>query len=900
MSTQIIILLSFIFYTLLLFGVMWLTSRRSSGNDAFFRAGRRSPWPVVAYGMLGASLSGVTFMSVPGGVYYGQFTYMPLVFGYVIGYFVIAFLLLPLYYRLNLTSIYTYLDQRMGPVSERTGSLFFILSRLLGSALRMYLVVFVLYELVFRAWGIPFWLPAVAFIAIILLYTFRGGLKTVVWTDTLQTTFLLLAALATVVVILKNLDMSIPQLLVASSDEGYTRIFETDPNHPKYYWKQIVSGAFITIAMTGLDQDMMQKNLTCKSLRDAQKNVITSSFLFIIVNLIFLTLGAALVYYGTHTPGFEMPVGADGKVLADKIYPAIAQSIGGFTLICFVLGMVAAGYSSADGTLTALTTTLCYDFLHFDKRQNLSQQQQVRYRKMVHVGFALLYLLVIIAFRPFHNDSLINILFDVAGYTYGPLLGMYAFGLFTKRTVRDRLVPVVAIASPVVCYLLKLYSSHLFGGYQLGFELLLINGLLTFLGLLAISVKDKQGGHLLSASGKRGGITTAILAVALLPLCSSCSNYKVFSMRDNPTLPVDGGVLYALPSTRICLSVTVVRRDLSNAPYCDFAVEMLGLSPADTDTSFRIADIGVATSNVADPDNYYMVKIRRGSLAVDHRHLLLAIGTDAPLVGDASIVGDASERRIKSGAASQPHPSTNASYNLYDRTDTLYSRYDAPGHPSYVSSRRDSRSLKQRALAAAQRLDEIQTKRQELLGGEYDGSYSQEAIAFLNSQLQQQEAEIVALFCGTLRSETVTYFIEPSFRRRVEAIDTLAWFSPSEGLMGFVDATSSADATPIICCVSPSGDMRSANRFVKYHTSGVTPDGKSGRTGNAYSRRRSSHDFRYRLPEAATLEVSAGPLALKQQVLLSQLGPVMFVPRRKVKALFNPVTLDLMSLSVGR
>lgn len=492
MSTQNIILLCFILYTALLFFVMWLTSRRSSGNDAFFRAGRKSPWPVVAYGMLGASLSGVTFMSVPGGVYYGAFTYMPLVFGYVVGYFVIAFLLLPLYYKLNLTSIYSYLDQRFGGTSEKTGAIFFILSRLLGSALRMYLVVFVLYELVFVNWGIPFWIPAVVFIALILLYTFRGGLKTVVWTDTLQTTFLLLAAIATVIVILKNLGMSIPELLSASADEGYTRIWETDVNHPKYYWKQIVSGAFITIAMTGLDQDMMQKNLTCKSLRDAQKNVITSSFLFVIVNLVFLTLGAALVYYGTHTAGFEMPVGADGRVLADKIYPSIAQSLGGFTLVCFVLGMVAAGYSSADGTLTALTTTFCYDFLHFDKRKNLSEERQVFYRKLVHVGFALLYLLVIIAFRPFHNDSLINILFDVAGYTYGPLLGLYAFGLFTHRTVRDRWVPLVAVVCPVVCYLLKIYSARLFGGYQLGFELLLLNGVLTFVGLMMISKKGQK------------------------------------------------------------------------------------------------------------------------------------------------------------------------------------------------------------------------------------------------------------------------------------------------------------------------------------------------------------------------------------------------------------------------
>lgn len=489
MNTQNIILLCFVLYTALIFFVMWLSSRRASDNDAFFRGNRKSPWFVVAYGMLGASLSGVTFMSVPGGVYHDDFTYMPLVFGYVIGYFVIAFVLLPLYYRLNVTSIYSYLEQRFGGSSERTGAIFFILSRLIGSALRMYLVVFVLYELVFREWGIPFWIPAVVFIALILLYTFRGGLKTVVWTDTLQTTFLLLAAVATVVVLLKDLHIGLPELLSASADEGYTRVFETDFNHPKFYIKQFISGAFITIAMTGLDQDMMQKNLTCKSLRDAQKNVITSSFLFIVVNLIFLTLGAALIYYGTHTPGFEFPLDANGKVLGDKIYPLIAKSMGGFTLVCFVLGMIAAGYSSADGTLTALTATFCFDFLHFDKRPDLTEIQKVRYRKWVHVAFAMLYLLIIIIFRPFHTDSLIDIIFDVAGFTYGPLLGLYAFGLFTHRQVHDRWVPVVAVICPVICFLLKKYSKQLFGGYQMGFELLIVNGLLTFLGLLLIQKK---------------------------------------------------------------------------------------------------------------------------------------------------------------------------------------------------------------------------------------------------------------------------------------------------------------------------------------------------------------------------------------------------------------------------
>lgn len=485
---ELTILLCFAIYTALLFLVMWLTGRRGAkGNEAFFRAGRRSPWFVVAYGMIGASLSGVTFMSVPGGVYSGQWTYMPLVFGYVLGYAVIALVLLPLYYKLNLTSIYTYLQQRFGVRSEKTGAVFFILSRLLGSALRMYLVVFVLYEFVFRAWGIPFWVPAVVFIAIILLYTFRGGIKTVVWTDTLQTTFLLAAAVATVVAILSTLDLSIGDLLKVSADKGYTRMFETDPTAPKFYWKQLLSGMFITITMTGLDQDMMQKNLTCKSLRDAQKNVMTSSMLFIVVNILFLMLGSALLVYANQT-GFVLPVNEAGAVVPDKIFPAVAFSLNGFTAICFVLGMVAAGYSSADGTLTALTTTFCYNFLGFSSNSKTNPAKELRTRRLVHVAFALLYLLVIIAFRPFHRQSLIDTLFDVAGFTYGPLLGLYAYGLFTKRGVRDRWVPVIAVLSPAVCYLLKLYSPVWFG-YHFGFEILLLNGLVTFALLWLSSLK---------------------------------------------------------------------------------------------------------------------------------------------------------------------------------------------------------------------------------------------------------------------------------------------------------------------------------------------------------------------------------------------------------------------------
>ncbi len=484
-----IILVVFVLYTVLLFVISHFTARKSD-NAAFFRGNKNSPWFVVAYGMIGASLSGVTFMSVPGGVYTGQFTYLPLVFGYVLGYAVIALLLLPLYYRLNLTSIYTYLNMRFGPKSEKTGAAFFILSRLLGSALRMYLVVFVLYEFVFKDWGIPFWVPAVIFIAIILLYTFKGGIKTVVWTDTLQTTFLLLAAFLTAFFILRNLHISLGDLLKSATEKGYTKVFENDWTHNKFWLKQLLSGMFITITMTGLDQDMMQKNLTCKNLRDAQKNVMTSSLLFVIVNGLFLCLGAALIYYAQAT-GFQLPVNEMGTVVNDKIFPSVAFSLSKFTAVVFVIGLVAAGYSSADGTLTALTTTFCFDFMHFDKRQ-LSEAQITRYRKWIHVAFAMLYLLVIIAFRPFHNESLIDKVFDIAGYTYGPLLGLYTFGLFVKnRKVIDKAVPFIAIASPIISYFLKLYSPHLFGGYRIGFEILIINGLLTFFALLAFSKKEK-------------------------------------------------------------------------------------------------------------------------------------------------------------------------------------------------------------------------------------------------------------------------------------------------------------------------------------------------------------------------------------------------------------------------
>ena len=473
------ILICFLIYTLLLFVVMWLTSRRA-GNDAFFRAGRRSPWFVIAYGMIGASLSGVTFMSVPGGVYSGQFTYLPLVFGYVVGYAVIAWVLLPLYYRLNVTSIYSYLEQRFGSRSEKTGAIFFIISRLMGSALRLYLVVFVLYEFVFREWGIPFWVPAVVFVAIILLYTFRGGLKTVVWTDTLQTTFLLLAAIITVVAILRRLDISWLGLMQQASDAGYTKVFDTDITHGKYYWKQIVSGAFITITMTGLDQDMMQKNLTCRTLREAQKDMCSYGVAFVPVNLLFLSLGVLLTRW-YQQQGIATPAAPDDLL---PQYISLTAHLTPLTAV-FVLGIVAASFSTADSALTSMTTSYCVDI----RRQPADESL----RKRVHLIMCLVFALFIQLFRLVNSTSLIDAIYIMVGYTYGPLLGLFAFGLFTRRQPADRLVPYICVASPLLCYVAEFLARRLWN-YHFGYELLMLNGLLTFAGLWISSRYTRSAG----------------------------------------------------------------------------------------------------------------------------------------------------------------------------------------------------------------------------------------------------------------------------------------------------------------------------------------------------------------------------------------------------------------------
>lgn len=469
----------------LLILISHITSRKAT-NDTFFTGNRKSPWFVVAYGMIGASLSGVTFMSVPGYVQTTQFTYFGVVIGYMFGYLAIAFILLPLYYKLNLTSIYTYLEKRFGSNSQKTGAAFFILSRIMGSALRMYLVVFILYEFVFKYIGIPFWALALCFIILILIYTFKGGIKTVIWTDTLQTTFMLLSTIITVVCLLKEMDLSLFDMLSQASDAGYTKLYESDWRSNNFFWKQVLSGAFITIAMTGLDQDMMQKNLTCKSLRSAQKNMLSFSISLFVVNFLFLALGVALLFYANQT-GFVLPE------KSDSIFPAVAFQMNSLTCIVFVIGLVAAGYSSADGTLTSLTTTFCFDILNFDNDTKHTEEQKTRIRKMVHIGFAVLYFAIIIIFKPFHNDSLIKTLFDIAGYTYGPLLGLFCYGLFVKnRHPNDKAVPFIAILSPIISYLINIYSEELLFGYKFGFEIMILNGLITFVGLLIFNKKSVE------------------------------------------------------------------------------------------------------------------------------------------------------------------------------------------------------------------------------------------------------------------------------------------------------------------------------------------------------------------------------------------------------------------------
>ncbi|MCJ7448533.1 MAG: sodium:solute symporter [Bacteroidales bacterium] len=476
-----LILVIFLVYTVLLFVVTWFTTRKAD-SQSFFIGNRISPWFVVAYGMIGASLSGVTFMSVPGWVKDTQFSYMVVVLGYLFGYFVIALVLLPLYYRLKLTSIYTYLDQRYGFWSYKTGAGFFIISRTLGASLRMFLVINVLQIFVFDAWNIPFWINTLVFLIFIILYTLKGGIRTIVWTDTLQTTFMLLAVVLSVIYISRNMNVPFLKMVSDISDSSVSRMFITDWHHERFFIKQFFSGIFITITMTGLDQEMMQKNLSCKNLKEAQKNMFTFSGILVFVNLLFLILGAFLLLFA-QSKGVNV-------TSTDDLFPTIALNyLGPMAGVVFLIGLISAAFPSADGALTSLTTSISIDFLRINQRKGISEKTATRIRYAAHLSIALVFFISILIFRTLTDRAVIDKLFTIAGYTYGPLLGLYSFGLFTKRKADDRLTPFIAILSPVICFFLSKYSVQLFNGYKFGFELLLLNGFLTFVGLYIFSKK---------------------------------------------------------------------------------------------------------------------------------------------------------------------------------------------------------------------------------------------------------------------------------------------------------------------------------------------------------------------------------------------------------------------------
>jgi len=472
-------------YSAILFYVAHLTSRKAN-SATFFIGNKQSRWYVVAFGMIGASLSGVTFMSVPGWVASSQFSYMVMVLGYMVGYTIIATVLMPMYYRLNLTSIYSYLEQRFGFWSYKTGAFFFLLSRTIGASFRMFIVINVLQIFIFQAWGVPFWVTVTFFILLVILYTYQGGIKTIIWTDTLQTTFMLLALVLSIVFIAKDLQTSLMDLVDKVASSEASKMIFTDWHDKRFFVKQFFAGIFISVTMTGLDQEMMQKNLSCRNIKDAQKNMFSFSAALLLVNLMFLFLGAFL-YIFAEAKGITVPA------TTDELFPTIALNyLGPVAGIVFMIGLISAAFPSADGALTSLTTSFSVDFLGLKDNAKLSEEQKKKIRYMVHFSFAALLLLVIVLFKAINNQAVISELFTVAGYTYGPLLGLYSFGLFTKLKVRDKMVPFIALASPILSYIINTNSQAWLDGYKFGFEIILLNGLFTFMGLLAVSVGKMQ------------------------------------------------------------------------------------------------------------------------------------------------------------------------------------------------------------------------------------------------------------------------------------------------------------------------------------------------------------------------------------------------------------------------
>lgn len=502
MSPVILLSIILIYFSVLL-GIAFYTSRNSN-NESFFIGNRNSKWWLVSFGMVGTSLSGMTFISVPGTVGIAGFDYFLVVIGYFLGYFAVAFILLPLYYRLQLTSIYTYLQGRLGETSYKTGALFFILSRTLGATLRLYLVIKVLEKFVLQDMGIPFEVTAIVILLLILLYTYKGGVKTIVWTDTLQTTCMLGALIICVGYILHSLHIGTFDAWQTLGAKGYTHLWQPDPTKGNFFLKQLLGGAFITIAMTGLDQEMMQKNISVSNLKDSRKNMLVLSFLQMFVVFVFLMLGGLLYLYGISKGGSFTHVLCGGKdttqfildgknIIGDDIFPVLAfKYMPPVISIIFIIGLISALFPSADGALTALTSSYCIDILGIRRRQGATEQQQKRTRLIVHYTFAVVFLICVFLFRIIDNGSLIQTLLVVAGYTYGPLLALFAFGILSRRQVRSSLVPIICIAAPALCYIIKQNQAKWLGGYVIGTELLVINATFTFLLLLLSSRKGKE------------------------------------------------------------------------------------------------------------------------------------------------------------------------------------------------------------------------------------------------------------------------------------------------------------------------------------------------------------------------------------------------------------------------
>jgi len=474
------ILLGVLFlYFIVLLAISWFTSRNAT-TSSFFSGDKKSAWYLVAFGMIGTSLSGVTFVSVPGKVLSSGWHYYQLVIGFFIGYFVVAYVLLPIYYRLKLTSIYTYLEHRLGLNAYQWGAGYFILSRTLGATVRLYLVINVLQLFIFDKLGIPFWLSTLSIILMIVAYTLKGGVKTIVWTDTLQTTFMLLALVVCIFSIQSKLNLGWNDIINTMSTNKLLGLWETNWLKGDYFLKHIIGGAFITIAMTGLDQEMMQKNISVKSLKDAQKNMLVFSITLLAVNAMFLLLGGVLSLY----------IGQLGiKVAPDDLFPYVVQNYLPFgVFVIFIVGLISALFPSVDGAITALTSSFCIDVLGFN-RNNFEEEKKKRVKRWIHLSFALLFMILVFLFKWLDNKSIVDLIFDIAGYTYGPLLGLFAFGILTKRELVHPKIAVISLVAPLLCYLLKTNASSLLGTYQIGNELLILNGTITFILLFIFSKK---------------------------------------------------------------------------------------------------------------------------------------------------------------------------------------------------------------------------------------------------------------------------------------------------------------------------------------------------------------------------------------------------------------------------